>query len=275
MTTEELLEQIRTKTIVVFGTGFVAERFWQALQRHHLNERISAFLVSKRKEEKQFFHGCPVLEPAEIKKEKELLVCLAVHETVLPEVRNTISPELAERSVWIYPNLWELLFGAPVERNSLIPREILLAKQNPDYNWISVRYMAIRDYLEGSTQFPHSADLYCHAISLHCGMTTAKRRLKALEQLAESIRDRGFDREMPILIDTSGRILDGLHRFASACYFGMVEIPCTVLPESEDYDRMLNEKNRIPDRVLREAGFSEDDLAMLRQAKQEILNGRR
>jgi hypothetical protein len=38
---------------------------------------------------------------------------------------------------------------------------------------------------------------------------------------------------------------------------------------------MLNEKNRIPDRVLREAGFSEDDLAMLRQAKQEILNGRR
>ena len=128
----------------------------------------------------------------------------------------------------------------------------------------------MRDFLEHSADYPDSADLYCRAQMLHCGAATAKKRLKAMETLAESIRSRGLDRNMPILIDTSGRILDGLHRFTAAFYFKIDEIPATVLPTSEHYDQMLNEKNQIPDSILLRAGFSAANMDRIHRAKREL-----
>ena len=81
MTCEGFLEELRSCDFRIFGTGFVSEMFWYALERHGLTGRVRGFLVSSGKKG-TVFHGLPVqtlddevISPGET-------VCLAVHEAL-------------------------------------------------------------------------------------------------------------------------------------------------------------------------------------------------
>ena len=63
MKTKDLLRQLKTKDIAVFGTGFVAEMFYEALQIHDLTSKIRCFVVSQASQN-QRLHDRPVY-PAE------------------------------------------------------------------------------------------------------------------------------------------------------------------------------------------------------------------
>ena len=284
MRTEDLLRELGQSEIVIFGTGFVAERFYLALEKHRVWGRVLFCMVTKRAEGQAEFHGKPVCLPEERTIPDGALFCLAVHESLLAELEAVLPRSWMERAVWIYPNLWELLFGLPVEKNAMISRRELLEKQDPSLNWISVRYGAIRDVLraEGGTDGKYGSDrgtdcglaesreLYVRAMALHCGVKTAEKRYQALRELARSMQAQGFDPSHPLLIDTDGHILDGLHRFAAACALGIDEIPCTVLPASGMFEKILDERNWIPDEMLDRAGVSEEDRKRIREAKKEL-----
>ena len=86
MTCEGFLEELRSCDFRVFGTGFVAESFWYALERHGLTDRVRGFLVSGGKTG-TLFHGLPVQTVADGGIAPEEAVCLAVHEALVGEIR--------------------------------------------------------------------------------------------------------------------------------------------------------------------------------------------
>ncbi|MBQ9250012.1 MAG: ParB N-terminal domain-containing protein [Oscillospiraceae bacterium] len=271
MRTEELLRELHRREIVVFGTGFVAERFWLALERTQAADQVSFFMTTAQVPTGTTFHGRPVCRPEERSLDADSLFCLAVHESLLPELEALLPGQLMDRGIWIYPNLWELLCGPALGTGIMLSRRKLLTRQDPGCNWITVRYAAIRDLLRQDPGAAASADRYRRAMAVHCGPATAEKRFRALERLARSVQERGLDPDRPLIVDTHGHILDGLHRFAAACALRIEDIPCTILPVSEVFAQILDDKNRLPDQVLRESGFSERDMEWIRLAKAELI----
>ena len=268
MTTEELLRQLKTKKIVIFGAGFVAEMFYQGLELHHAEDRV-AFCVVTRAETGQQFHGRPVCSLNEARVTKDMLLCAAVHESAAESLEESLRPYRAQ-TVWIYPNLFELLYGKPVRSGSKMPLSELLAQQDRDECWIAVRYAAVRDYLAGRREYPKTRALYLKALSLHCGEKTAAERTAKMERLASSMAENGFREDCPVRIDEKGRVIDGLHRIACAAYLNQETVPVEIYPVSDVYDRVLGEKNRLPEKFLSGSGFSGEEMRLIREAWDEL-----
>ena len=91
-----------------------------------------------------------------------------------------------------------------------------------------------------------------------------------LKELADSIQAEGFHSDSPVCVDDSGRIIDGLHRVCCAAYLRLESIPVTVYPSSPVFDRVLGDKNRLPERILLDGGFSAEEILFLREAWHEM-----
>ena len=268
MNSEELIETLRSRDFWVFGTGYVAETFWYALERHALIDRVRGFLVS-RGVNGVSFHGLPVLSLSPGVPGSGETVCLAVHDSAAGEILPLLSGR-TEGLYRIYPLLTELCYGAPRrETESRSPKELLNC-QGPEDLWLAVRYAVIRDYLSGGETLPLAAALYVRSMALHCGMATAERRLRFLYALADSMSAKGWREGTPVFIDERGRIIDGLHRTACGIYLGLEGIACRVYPASEIYDRLLGERNRLPQSFLLAQGFSAEELTFLRRTQTEM-----
>lgn len=268
MTTEELLEQLKTRELVVFGAGFVAEMFCTALEMHGLEDRLQACIVS-RALPGQCFHGRPVCSLNEVRLPESALLCVAVHDSAGAGLQEALNPYEAQ-TVWIYPHLFELLYGRPLRFERSLPLSELLSRQNREEYWLAVRYAALREVLENGECNPETLTLYQRAMSLHCGEDTARKRAILMGELARSMREVGFREDCPIRIDEAGHILDGLHRVACAACLRLEAVPALVYPESQVFDRVLGERNRLPERVLRGTGFSSAELELIQGAQTEL-----
>ena len=268
MQAAELLRRLEKGPACVFGGGYVAEGFWQALDLHGLSGALRACLVSAPAPG-QRFHGLPVLAPRDIGPGEAGLVCLAVHESLAAGLEGALRAQGFDEIVPVAPLMPELLYGPPLQSCVPLARGALLAAQEEDAYWLAVRCAAIRAHLRGEdSAYPDA--LYRRALALHCGEATAGARLCALKALADSMAAHGFDAAHPLLIDEDFRVIDGLHRLAAACVLGIDTLPCTIYPVSPMYDRLLGEKNRLPAHLLTAAGFTENDMAFLRQLRQEL-----
>ena len=265
--TDELIQKLQTRDAVVFGTGFVAEMFYQALVRHGLADRIRTYTVTEARAG-QRFHGIPVLSFRETAFPGDTLLCVAAHESALPGIEKALGSAPAE-VVDIYPNLFEMLYGTPIVGTSL-PLAALLQAQDPDEYWLALRFAAIRDYLTQADRYIQTKDLYLRALSLHCRAETAARRCAQMEALADSMARGGFRESCPLRIDESFRIIDGLHRAACAAFLKIARIPVLIYPLSSNYDILLGEKNRLAGQTLLDAGFCADEIDFLRAAQKEL-----
>ena len=268
MTCEGLLEELRSCDFRVFGTGFVAESFWYALERHGLTDRVRGFLVSGGKTG-TLFHGLPVQTVADGGIAPEEAVCLAVHEALVGEIRPLLAGR-TDRIYPVYPYLTELCYGAPIGTEEW-PLMKLLERQDPSYYWLTVRYAAARDYRFHRKTQQLSEELYVRAMAIHSSVSTAKKRLAFLHALIDGMAADGWRNDRPIFAEEDGRIVDGLHRTACAACLGIERVTVTVYPNSPAYDRLLGRQNRLPERVLRENGFSSDEMEFLDLAKNELL----
>lgn len=269
MNTNDFIELLARSDIVIFGTGFVANMFWQALELHGLADRVR-FCVITKAEPGQRFHGLPVYSLHEAPFPEHVVVCMAVHETVLAEIREQI-PSVTEKTVWINPYLIGLLYGDPLRHEKPAVDEIVAHQDHTAY-WITVRYAAVKAYLEKSADYGLAKDLYVRALSLHCSPETAVRRLHQLEKLADSMSAIGFGEGYPpVRIDDNLQVIDGLHRMACSLYLGIPAVPAAIYKSSEIYNRLLAEKNRLPEPVLLRAGFSGAEMEFLRKNRMEII----
>ncbi len=244
----------------VFGTGFVAEMFFQGLVSHGHENNLRWFYVSREPAEKMF-HGVSVYPISEYKGGEPLLI--ALH----PANLNSIG-DLKEKGICIYPFLYEYLYGKPVRQNVRIRTADILSVQPEDEYWIAARYAGIEGLLKNDAAL---TELYLRCISLHASEATARLRLEELRKLCEDIQIHGFNNSgSPVLIDESRRIIDGLHRTAAAAYFGVPDIYCDICTKSELFDKILTERNRLTPAALTEAGFSRDDIAVLENYRKKL-----
>ena len=245
---------------IIFGSGFVAELFMKGLVRAGLEKNLRC-VVETNPSEGKTFHGLPVMRYSQTDTcGMPVMVC--VHDSLRDELELKRDDEL----IYVYPFIWDLIFDGYMSEE-MMSVETLIKRQNPEDNWIYVRYAAVIGIKEDRDDLK---ELYLKLLSLHCSSHTAKRRLLLLERLAESIEEEGFRKDCPVLIDEDFRIIDGLHRIASAAWFGVDMIPARIYRSSEMFEKTLSEKNRLTDSFLYKKGLDKEK-AILDEMKKEIM----
>ena len=271
METSVLLEAIRARGAVLFGTGFVAERVARVLEERGLGACLQGFLVSQAHTDS--FCARPVWTLGEyarrVSDDREPpLLCLAVHASLRDEVEQMLRGAGLTEYVWIYPNYLELAWGEKARTAELRICD-LLARQEEDQYWISVRYAALKECLAGVKDGPAAA-LYTKAAGRFSRAETARRRLDYAATVARSIRDGDYDESQPILIDEHWRVIDGLHRLAACILAGRESIPCRIVPAREDFEQFFPEANRLTKAAQRAAGLDEEEQALLEETRRAL-----
>ena len=248
----------------VFGTGFVASMLVEALRAHGALGGVRGYLVSRCDEPRQF-EGAPVLSASDEAVDRSMPVYVAVHESNAAEVVRLLEQFGFTQVIWVYPHLYDLLYGEPLYRGIFIEVRQILEAQDPSYHWLAIRALAA-EALRGQAPEQRNAalDAYVKAQAVHCGFGTARKRLGCLGDLLDAMKD-GFDSERPILIDADFRIIDGLHRMAVAWLLGIERIACDIVKPSPVFDRVLTYRNKLTDDALAEAGLTDAQFAMIRQ----------
>ena len=252
------------RAFYVFGTGFVASMLACALQMRGELDGVCGYLVSRCDEPRQF-EGVPVFAASDESVDRSMPVYVAVHEANAGEVVQLLEQLGFAEVIWVYPYLYDLLYGEPQYRGIRIEVRQILAAQDPSYHWLAVRALAA-EALQGQASERREAalDAYVKAQAVHCGFETARKRLSCLGGLLDAMKD-GFDDERPILIDTDFRIIDGLHRVAVAWLLGIERIACDIVKSGSAFDKVLTYRNKLTDAALAEADLTDDQLAMIRE----------
>lgn len=295
MDTKTLLKTIQTRDVVLFGTGFVAEKIVHTLAEQGLLDCVRGFVVSKAVTTS--FKGKPVWlvdeysEFVTSQKDKKLLselplLCIAVHESLRADIEDLLSHAGLDFE-WIYPNYLELAWGTATPFVVDIPVQTILQRQEPDQAWISVRYVALKECLSGKWDESASAlqerlvingngpasALYVKAASLFSKPETARQRLAYAAEITKHVLKEGYDRSRPILIDNSYRIIDGLHRLAGSVLAGCKTAPCVVVEASNRFNEYFPEENRLTKAAQEKAGLTPEEKELLKRTRQELLKG--
>ncbi|MBR2668724.1 MAG: ParB N-terminal domain-containing protein [Solobacterium sp.] len=253
----EFTEKIRRQKIFLFGTGFVAEMFYRALELNGLESGVEGCIVSSEDYLRPDFHGLPVYTAAMCAGRKEL-VCIAVHEANRESAEIILKEHGIHDYVWIYPMIYPLVYG-DVQEERNIPLQELMMHQNTEYYWIEARYSAAVEHTKEHPDY----NIYRKAIALHTSPRTAEYRLQKMLELIRGFERCGYDPQYPILIDDQFRIIDGLHRAALCIWNEIEEIPCRIVKASKNYELLLDDRNFLPEKKLKEYGFTAEEIQRL------------
>lgn len=268
MTTLQVLDVIKNHDIAIYGTGFVAKNFYTALQLKGLNDRIRCFVVTDEQNVGGVIQGVPIRGAREVLKEKDIYICIAVHEAIKDEIEKKLLDNNFEKYIWIYPNLMELLFGMPLERHKKMEvKKILEHQKNNNYNF-AIGYLAIENYYNKNDK---GYDIYIKAMALMSEEATAKKRLMKFISLIDDWDKNGYRRNVNLLIDQENRLIDGNHRFTLAIYHQVPEIYCDIFSCSDIYNKTVRKLHFETLEELKRYGFVEDELEMLQNAQNKIL----
>ena len=225
----------------VFGCGYAAGLLLRGLERAGALGRVRCHLVSGPAEEGETFRGRPVVSLSRYRRGEDERILVAVHESSLADVLPAVRGKDPD-AVWTGPDVWKLLFGAPVRQSLRLPAGLLLQRQDPSYRWLAARLACAESLADGGEA---GTELYLAALSRHCSASSAEKRLAAFRRLFESVRADGLREEHPIAADSEGRIIDGLHRLTLAVYFGIPYISCDIYPSSPEYDEVFTARNTL------------------------------
>ena len=267
---QELLETVREQGCYVFGTGFVTSMLVEALRIYGELERVKGYLVTECHDSREY-EGAPVYAASDQAVDRSALVCIAVHEANAAEVALSLEQLGFQQITWIYPCLYDLVYGEPLYRQVVLETSHIMTAQDPSFNWLAVRALAAEVLRSDAyDQRGMALEAYAKAMALHCGAATARNRLKNLAVLVRSMEERGFDADAPILVDTELRIVDGLHRVAVAWLLGIEQLPCDIVKASPVFDKLLTDRNKLTGDALAQAGLTDGQLALVREMAQRM-----
>lgn len=268
MRTPELLEIIKSTDIAIYGAGDVGKRLYHILKIHHLHQRVKCFVVTDVPAACMDMEGVPLRTASDLAGEN-VFILLAVHEVIKSEIEEHLRKLDLSNYVWIYPNIWELAFGMPLECHTKVRVRDILGRQQADgYYAVAVRYLAIENYYK-KNDIGYRA--YVKMQHIHCEEKTAVKRLERFVHLIENWDRCGYREECDIMLDADGRLFDGLHRFSLACYHQMEEIYAKVFLSVSFYNQVVSEKLYLNSEMLAEH-FTEEEREAICDA-QERMNG--
>jgi hypothetical protein len=266
MSTPKLLAAIREHGALVYGTGYVAKLFRRGLHEQGLDACVRAHVVSGTVADDATCEGKPVRCARDYAFDGEL-VCVAVHESNRADVEALLLELGVTTSVWVYYNLFDLMYGEPIERGRRVPVTTILRAQDPGCHWLDVRALAIKGLLADE---PLGESAYLKAQAMHSSPHTARKRHELLSSLVASVTRDGFDPTRPVLLTEDLMIVDGLHRISLAWCLGEPELDCNIVATTPRYEELLNREVRLPEAMLRKVGLTPEERAALDAVHREM-----
>lgn len=273
MNVDEFLNNIKKNNVIVFGVGFVSERFTEGLRKRGLEDCIKCYIVSQKDTDQ--FMSKPVigLDEFNIQNYQECdrnpVICLAVHESNKDSVEKNLRKCGIEKYIWGYPFLHDLFMGDPIEQIKEVKVDSLIKKCRNDYR-IAVRTLVIDEYY-GLNNLGYG--IYVKAQSAHCEPETAKRRLESFLELIKDWDSNGYYRNSFIKVTDENEVLDGVHRLSLAYYHGQKEIYADIY-ESSSSEGFINQDVMITQDVIQRMGLSDEEKKLL-QTKHSLIYGDR
>ena len=174
------IEDLKKYQIVIYGTGYIADKFYKVLQMNHIEQNLVCFVKSRVAKGESKYNFC-VKSIQELAIESNTLVCIAVHESNLEEIVENVK-QRTNQYLWIYPFLYRWLLGGIKEKGKSIEIRSLINTCKKDLR-MAIRLAAIECYY-GENDFGY--DVYLRAEGIHCSRETARKRLSGFEKLINS-----------------------------------------------------------------------------------------
>jgi hypothetical protein len=261
-------ETIAGKKIIIYGAGFVATRlFYRALKDNGLASEIECFCVSKKEDDITQIYQIPLIELDELRVDNHAVVCIAVHETIKDEIVQSLEAHQINNYIWVYPHIYEMVFGVPRRNIKMNVQEILCANRN-EY-MIPLRYAAIENFYGKNTW---GIGIYLKYLKLWNREKTANKRWERFKQMIIGWERYGYDSSKCISINGEGLILDGEHRMALAKYFGQEHIMCDVYEKKKvDIEDIYGAGAVLRKEQLVQFGFTAQEISALDEVWERIL----
>lgn len=261
----ELTKQIQENKIAIYGIGYVAKRFYEALEKKNLLKQFSFFITSSGG---GTLNGYDVLSIADQRVNNSLLILIAVHESLKDEIIANLHVHNCYNYIWVYPMLYDLILGEPIKQNINIPvKEIWLA--NRENYFIAARYLAIDNYY-GKNDCGY--EIYKMSMSLYNNPQTSEKRLLQFIQLIESWEKSGCKKGGSALLFDDYSCIDGAHRISLASYFGQKFITCSIYACSDMEKKKLvhNSRTMFPKSLVQKLNIDKTIVNILEETNRRI-----
>ncbi|SFI08618.1 hypothetical protein SAMN04487830_12149 [Pseudobutyrivibrio sp. OR37] len=222
---EEFINILKNNKFIIYGAGYVAEKFYKGIKIRSLEDNLECFVTTEG--DTKSIDNYPIKSIDNIKI-SDYVVCLAVHESLKEEINKVLLKERCDKCIWIYPFLYEFMLGTPIKKNIKIPvKQIYLA--NKDNLLIATRYVVLEQFYGLRND---GDDIYMACMELYCSHETAKKRLINFKDLIRSIETRGFLNNYPISILDNYKHIDGVHRLSMAIYKKVSLVNVNIYPST-------------------------------------------
>lgn len=264
------LQSLKGKKIVIYGTGHVARKFYKTLLKRGVKEQILCFVRTKNVKVGEEFEGIPVYCFDEICVDNTILVCLAVHESLHMEIESIVKQKTKEY-IWIYPYLYELMFGEPEQRNIELQVSSLIYGYQDDLR-LGVRLSAIEQQDQKNT---YGFNYYIRAQMLHCDKNTAIQRLEQYKRLIFEWKHAGYKKDYVLVLNRNYGVIDGNHRVAMALYTGQKTICADIYPTDLSVRDIHGYEPMLAKELLLQHGFTIDEIQKLESIQQKYMKAYR
>lgn len=259
---EDFLELITNNKIHIYGTGYVANLFWNELEKKGLTQNVEDFIVSEVKES-EYTHSIPIKGIENVKIDKGSIVCIAVHETLKDEIEMNLLKKQIRNFLWIYPFLYEFSLGCIQKEECWVDIHLFHNVMKEQYG-IALRYAAIEEYY-GFRK--NGFDMYYRGLLTYNSTRTAELRVKRFKDLIINWEKNGYQQENTICVNRVHEVIDGEHRLALAFYHGIKKIKCIVY----EGENIHNQQAIMTHDILQKGGFCRKELEQLDGINQTIL----
>ncbi len=252
----EIIDILNRNQIVVYGVGYIAKRFYNALKHYNLERNVICFITSSGEGEE--IDGVPVERYSHDTLNKDALVCVAVHDSIKDPIIDKLKTD-GIYYVWIYPFIFEMEYGKPRR----VERDVdLLWSSFPDEYSLAVRWLVIDQI---NKQAKTGDELYIKIYGALSSNETAMKRLESFYQLIHDFSINGYNDLHPVSINLNGEILDGIHRVALSKYFAVSRIMCkeysTYKTPKEEHGQLVLDKEILS----RRCKLRDSEITLLRE----------
>lgn len=260
----ELKRILQNNKVIIYGAGYVADKFYQFLRDNNLSNKVLYFVTTTGNDEKKY--GRSVISVNELKKEENTVICIAVHEAIKDEIIKILIQKKVDNYVWIYPFQYELVLGEPIATGVDVPVSELMKTCLDDYR-MAVRYLVLDNYFGKSTI---GYETYTAVMSLYCGKETAEKRLHQFCNVISSWIMNGFDSNRCPWIFENHEVIDGAHRIAIASYLGKKNLKCNVYKKTRNLSEIVSPEALSLKSVVLDAGLTTEMLTALEERRQSL-----
>jgi len=231
---DDLQKIIASRGCVIYGAGYVAQRFFKALKRQGLGKQVRSFITSSLPTITEI-DNIPVQSIEALNQYINPLILIAVHEALVSQIEATLLEKGYGEYIWIYPFLYEIMLGKPTI--DMVDLKTIMRANNNNIA-LYARYLTIEQYY-GKNDYGY--EIYKKTVHLfNPTLEVVEKRLKNFIKLIKSWEKNGYDSSKAVTILENGLIIDGSHRISLALYHNLEKMKCNVYPATVSYSEIHN-----------------------------------